>query len=112
MFESEEVYINEVEKYKKFTYHQDLLIFLSKKGYQAAKVKLGQSKQELVLSISLNYLGEGLSFLDIISEANIGLMEGIEKINDFSEEEIDKFLEPYIELAIQIAISNFHTAKN
>ncbi|MCM3671658.1 hypothetical protein M3181_22130 [Mesobacillus maritimus] len=87
-------------------YHQDLLILLSKKGYQAAKVKLGQSKQELILSLAIEYLGEGLSFMDLINNANIGLMKGINELENDNENDIDDFLSPFIKESIQQAISN------
>ncbi|MBJ8109992.1 hypothetical protein JDS99_10075 [Bacillus cereus group sp. N6] len=106
MFDTEEFYLKEVEKYKHLMHHEKLLIVLSKSGYSKAKFKLGQAKQELVISITLEYLGSGLSFIDLINEANLGLMRGIEEINNLSDNDLDEHLKPFIHLSLQEALSH------
>lgn len=47
--------------------------------YDAAVKHLIQANLRLVVSISKNYVGKGLSQLDLIQEGNIGLMKGVER---------------------------------
>ena len=87
-------------------HYEKLLIVLSKSGYSKAKFKLGQARQELVISITLEYLGSGLSFIDLINEANLGLMRGIEEINKLSDnDELDEHLKPFIHLSFKSTFS-------
>ncbi|MNW65139.1 hypothetical protein D3C74_434890 [compost metagenome] len=44
--------------------------------------------------------------MDLINEAGAGLYEGIEHITDYQGDDINEFLKPYIEKAIQRAIDN------
>ncbi|GAE36834.1 hypothetical protein [Halalkalibacter akibai] len=107
MFDSEEHYLDEIEKYKKYSTHEDLLLILAKRGHYEAKTKLGQSKQELlVVSIALGFLAEGLPFLDLIREGNVGLNKGLEDIKTLSEgTSLNAFLTPYITSSIKKSLS-------
>ncbi|UOK62182.1 hypothetical protein MT997_28350 [Paenibacillus sp. OVF10] len=106
MRDIDEVFLNEVEKHKKLLIHEALLIELSKRGYQDAKCKLGKAKQVFLIDVCFNYLGLGIDFMDLINEAGAGLYEGIEHITDYQGDDINEFLKPYIEKAIQRAIDN------
>lgn len=51
------------------------------KGDIAATQKLAEANQRLVVSVARRYIGCGLSFLDLVSEGNIGLLRAIEKFD-------------------------------
>lgn len=106
MNEIDRIFLDEMEKYKKLLIHEELLIELSKRNYHNAKIKLGQAKQGLVLNICLDYLGNGLKFMELINEANAGLYEGIEEINNFHDGNLNDFLKGYIEVSLKRALDN------
>jgi DNA-directed RNA polymerase sigma subunit (sigma70/sigma32) len=101
-----EKFLVDIEKYRKYNSYQNLLVLLTIKQYQGAKLLLGRIKQELVVNVAINYLGEGLEFMDLINEGNIGLLEGINSLSE--EDDIDQFLSPFIKESIQQAIRNYN----
>jgi DNA-directed RNA polymerase sigma subunit (sigma70/sigma32) len=101
----DKIYLEEVEKYKPLKYHQELLIYLSKRSYQAAKEKLVQAKQELVISIAIDYLLVGLPFMELINSGNMGLTHGIDQIKDFDDGDLNDYLKPFIMASIDNVIS-------
>src|SRR5699024_9709591 len=46
-----------------------------------AKERFIVSNLRLVLSISRNYLGRGMDYIDMVQEGNIGLMRAVEKFD-------------------------------
>lgn len=58
----------------------DELEWLMQDGAQA-KDHLTQANLRLVVSLAKRYTGRGMSFLDLIQEANIGLIRGVEKFD-------------------------------
>jgi len=48
---------------------------------EAAKQELTQANSRLVISMAKRYLGQGVPFLDLIQEGNLGLMRAVEKFD-------------------------------
>jgi RNA polymerase primary sigma factor len=60
--------------------HREELEFLIADG-EAAKRELTQANSRLVISMAKRYLGQGVPFLDLIQEGNLGLMRAVEKFD-------------------------------
>jgi RNA polymerase primary sigma factor len=78
------MYLREISRFPLLNVEQERLLgWQIKRGKKAevqeAKRRLVESNLRLVVSIARNYLGRGLSFMDIIQEGNLGLMRAANK---------------------------------
>ena len=75
-------YLNDLSSYPLLTPEEEKeLTKKVKEGDKLAKKHLAQSNLRLVVSIAKRYNGNGLSFLDLIQEGNVGLLKAIDKFN-------------------------------
>ncbi len=78
----------------------------ARKGDEEAKKALILSNLRLVVKIAKNYIGKGLSFIDLIEEGNIGLIKAIEKYDYRKGFRISTYASWWIRQAISRAIAN------
>jgi len=75
-----DLYMEQVCKYDPVGPEEERrLVQAMKNGDTSAREKLILHNQRFVVFIAKRYMGRGVSFLDLISEGNIGLMKGLEK---------------------------------
>lgn len=76
------LYLEDIRKHKILTKEEELvLIEKAKMGDEEAKNDLIISNLRLVVNVAKGYLNKGLSFIDLISEGNIGLIYAINKFD-------------------------------
>lgn len=76
------LYLSDIRKYKILTKEEELeLLKQSQSGDNEAKQTLIVSNLRLVVNVAKKYLNKGLSFIDLISEGNIGLIYAIDKFD-------------------------------
>lgn len=76
------LYLDDIRKYEVLTRKEehDLLLKV-KAGDVDAKNKLIVCNLRLVISVAKNYLNKGMTFIDLISEGNFGLIRAIDKFD-------------------------------
>lgn len=76
------LYLEDIRSYDILTKEEELeLLIQAKAGCEEAKHKLILSNLRLVVNIAKSYVRKGMSFIDLISEGNFGLMHAIEKFD-------------------------------
>ena len=76
------LYLADIRKYKILDKDEELnLLIKAKAGDEEAKDQLILSNLRLVVNIAKGYINKGLSFIDLISEGNLGLIYAIEKFD-------------------------------
>jgi RNA polymerase primary sigma factor len=76
------LYLEDIRSYNILTKEEELdLLIRAKAGCEEAKHKLILSNLRLVVNIAKSYVRKGMSFIDLISEGNFGLMHAIEKFD-------------------------------
>ncbi len=72
---------------------------------EAAREKLIRSNLRLVISIAKRYRGQGLNFLDLIQEGNVGLMKAVDKFDPRQGNRFSTYATWWIRQAITRALS-------
>lgn len=76
------LYLQDIRKYDILTKEEELeLLIRAKEGCPEAKDQLILCNLRLVVNMAKSYVNKGLSFIDLISEGNFGLMHAIEKFD-------------------------------
>jgi len=75
-------YLAEINKYPLLSKEEELSLAKAvSEGDEEAKKKLIISNLRLVVTIAKNYMGQGLGFLDIVQEGNLGLIKAAGKFD-------------------------------
>jgi RNA polymerase primary sigma factor len=75
-------YLAEINKYPLLSKEEELALAKAvSEGDEEAKKKLIISNLRLVVTIAKNYMGQGLGFLDIVQEGNLGLIKAAGKFD-------------------------------
>ena len=101
------LYLNEISRRKLLTLDEEKrLTRRIKDGDEEAKKIFIESNLRLVVSVARKHLNQGLSFLDLIQEGNIGLMKAVDKFDSSKEYRFSTYATWWIRQGITRAISN------
>ena len=82
MDDSVRMYLKEIGQYPLLTKEQEVELGKAiEAGDLSAKNTLVESNLRLVVSIAKKYVGNGLPFLDLINEGNLGLMKAVDRFD-------------------------------
>jgi RNA polymerase primary sigma factor len=86
-------YLKEISKYPTLTHEEELeLARRIKEGDQEALRKLVESNLRFVVAYAKRYRNPNISFLDLIHEGNLGLIQAAKKYDPFREGQDVKFI--------------------
>ena len=101
------LYLNEISRRKLLTLDEEIkLTKRIKDGDEDAKKIFIESNLRLVVSVARKHLNQGLSFLDLIQEGNVGLMKAVDKFDSSKEYRFSTYATWWIRQGITRAISN------
>jgi len=100
-------YLADINKYPLLTKEEEFAVAKQVfEGSDAAKKKLIISNLRLVVTIAKNYLGQGLSFLDVVEEGNLGLIKACSKFDYRKGFRFSTYASWWIKQSIARAIAN------
>jgi len=100
-------YLREVAEVPLLTREQEFdLASRAKDGDLSARSELARANLRLVLSMARRYIGSGLSFLDLVQEGNLGLLEAVDKFDVARGFRFSTYACWWIRQAITRAIAN------
>ena len=101
------LYLNEISRRKLLTLDEEIkLTKRIKDGDEEAKKIFIESNLCLVVSVARKHLNQGLLFLDLIQEGNIGLMKAVDKFDSSKGYRFSTYATWWIRQGITRAISN------
>ena len=106
--DSTTLYLKEIGKYDLFTPEKEIEIFRKYKKTKDLELRneIMNANLRLVINIAKRYAYNGLSFLDIIQEGNLGLMYAIDKFDVDKGYKFSTYATWWIRQAITRAIGN------
>ncbi len=79
-FDSLSLYLHDIRAAKLLTVEEEQkLSRQAAQGDEAARKRMIESNLRLVVKVAKRYMGQGLPFLDLIEEGNIGLIKAVER---------------------------------
>jgi RNA polymerase primary sigma factor len=100
-------YFARIHKDKLLTHQEEIdLSKRAKKGDEAARNRLIEKNQRLVISVAKKSRGRGLPFEDLIQEGNIGLMRAVEKFDSDRGFRFSTYATWWIRQAVQSAVAD------
>src|SRR6056297_919145 len=105
--DSVRVYLKEMGKVDLLTKEEEVeLAKRVEQGDEEARRQLTEANLRLVVSIAKKYIGQGMSFLDLIQEGNMGLMKAVEKFDYTKGYKFSTYATWWIRQAITRAIAD------
>ncbi|NBH35572.1 sigma-70 family RNA polymerase sigma factor [Clostridiaceae bacterium] len=105
MPDSVKIYLNEMAQYPLLTPEKEMELAIQKdRGDKEAAKRLAESNLRLVVNIAKRYCVNGMSFLDLIQEGNIGLLRAIDKFDYRKGYKFSTYATWWIKQSIQDAI--------
>ena len=101
------LYYNELKKFKPLDKNKEISLFLKYKNNNdiSARNELITSNLKFVVDIAKRYKGHGLSFGDLVSEGNIGLLKAIDRFDEKKDTKIISYGVWWIRQTIKEAIA-------
>ena len=105
------LYLREIGRYSLLSAEEEKLLGSKvkhggKDEVQEARRRLIKANLRLVVSVAKNYIGRGLSLMDLIQEGNIGLMRAVNKFDYRKDYKFSTYATWWIRQSITRAIAN------
>jgi len=102
-----QIYLNDIAKTKLLTQDEEIALFQAlHAGDTKAKEKIIKANLRLVVSLSRKFMGQGLPFMDIVQEGNIGLMKAVDKFDINKGIAFSTYATPWIYSTIKRGMTN------
>lgn len=107
-------YLKDLKKIPVITHQRQEELFLELKDPNKSKEEINELKQELVVgnlrfvvSVAKSYQNQGLDFLDLISEGNIGLLKAIDRFDPTSGVKFISYAVWWVKQSIMASLNEY-----
>ena len=106
------IYIDEINNIPPLSHEEEAdLAKRAKSGDEDAKRTLIEANLRLVVSLAKEYLGRGISLIDLIIEGNMGLVKAADNYSDHTDRLFSDFAKEWIRQPMEIAVSVFQDSE-